>query len=276
MTAPGPRRPATRTLASLYSPPPQRALLEALFALEEQIGASLAPGLDHTIAHARLAWWREECARCAQGEPRHPLTGALRAAFAGQDPAPLAAIGGFVDTAVWDLAAATFETRRELDAYCGRWAEALTVPLAALASPQVPRAAARALGAALREAELLGELARAAHSGRLRLPLDELAAAGVDTMTVARPPWPPSLAALLCGRHADLRGRVAGAVAALTPAGQAPLRGLVAWAALAQASSRRAERRLPRAHPGSDDAGLLDGYRAWRAARLAGEGRFTA
>jgi len=46
------------------------------------------------------------------------------------------------------------------------------------------------------------------------------------------------------------------------------------WAALAHQGSRRAERRLPRVPPGSDDSGLLDGYRAWRAARLAGEGRF--
>ncbi|HEV2286178.1 MAG TPA: squalene/phytoene synthase family protein, partial [Steroidobacteraceae bacterium] len=155
MSAAGPRRSTTRTLAALYSPPPQRALLGALFALEEEIGASLKSGLDHEVAHARLAWWREECARCVRGQPAHPLTRALRACFAGLDPAPLAGIGGLIDTAVWDLAAATFETRRELDAYCGRWADALLVPWVALGAPLAPRAAAHALGAALREAQLL-------------------------------------------------------------------------------------------------------------------------
>lgn len=274
MSAARPQRSATRTLAWLYSPPPQRALLGALFALEEEIGASLKSGLDHEVAHARLAWWREECARCAGGQPAHPLTRSLLECFTGRDPAPLAGIGGLIDTATWDLAAATFETRRELDAYCARWADAMIVPLAACGAPRLERAAARALGAALREAQLLAELARDAHAGRLRLPLDELAAAAVEIAALARPPWSAGLVALLRARHAQLRGRLAGAVAALTPEGQPPLPGLMVWVVLAHQSSRRAERRLPRALPGGDDSGLLDGYRAWRAARLAGEGRF--
>ena len=273
MSAARPPRSATRTLAWLYSPPPQRALLDALFALEEEIGTSLRPRLDHEVAHARLAWWREECARCARGEPAHPLTRALLACFAGRDPAPLAGVGGLIDTATWDLAAATFETRRELDAYGARWADAVIVPLAALGAPQLEPGVARALGAALRELQLLADLPRDALAGRLRLPLDELAAAGVETAALGRPPWPPGLAALLRARHAALRGRLGGAVATLTPGGQARLPGLMIWAALAHASSRRAERRLPQAHPGGDDSAVLDGYRAWRAARLAGEGR---
>ncbi|MDE2137472.1 MAG: squalene/phytoene synthase family protein [Gammaproteobacteria bacterium] len=275
MSAAGPRRSTTRTLAALYSPPPQRALLEALFALEEEIGASLRPGLDHEVAHARLAWWREECARCIRGQAAHPLTRALLACFAGRDPAPLAGIGGLIDTAVWDLAAATFETRRELDAYCGRWADALLVPWVALGAPLAPRAAAHALGAALREAQLLAGLARDAHAGRLRLPLDELAAAALESTALARAPYPEPLARLLRARHADVRARLTAAVAALGPAAQPPLRGLMVWVGLAHQSARGAARRLPRAHPGGDDSGLLDGYRAWRAARLAGEGRFA-
>jgi 15-cis-phytoene synthase len=274
MSAARPQRSATRTLACLYCPPPQRALLDALLALEEEIGASLRPGLDHEVAHARLAWWREECARCARGQAAHPLTRSLLECFTGHDPAPLVGIGGLIDTAAWDLAAATFGTRRELDAYCARWADAMIVPLAALGAPQLGRAVPRSLGAALREAQLLGELARDAHAGRLRLPLDELAAAAVDSAALTRPPWSPGLAALLRARHAQLQGRLAAAVAALTPEAQPPLRGLMVWVALAHHSLRRAERRLPRALPGSDHARLLDGYRAWRAARLAGAGRF--
>jgi phytoene/squalene synthetase len=274
MSAAGPHRSATRSLTWLYSTPPQRELLDALFALEEEVGASLRPGLDHEVAHARLAWWREECARCARGQPAHPLTRRLLDGFAGRDPAPLAGLGGLIDTATWDLAAATFETRRQLDAYCARWAEALVMPLVALGAPQPELAVARALGAALREVQLLAELPRAALAGRLRLPLDELAAAGIDSAALARPPWPVGLAALLAAWHVELRERLARAVSALPPQLQPHLAGLMVWAALAHQSSRRAERRLPKAHPGSDDAGLLDSYRAWRAARLAGEGRF--
>ncbi|HVH82845.1 MAG TPA: squalene/phytoene synthase family protein, partial [Steroidobacteraceae bacterium] len=202
-----------------------------------------------------------------------PLTRAVVGHLDGRDPAPLAGLVGLVDAAVWDLAAATFETRRELAAYCERWAEAIIVPLARLAAPEVGPAA-RSLGAALREGELLGRLAPEARAGRLRLPLDELAQAAVDPARLGEPPWPPALASLLRTRHAQLRADLAAAVAALPRAAQTPLCALLVWAALASAASRRAERRLPQALPGSDDAGLLDGWRAWRAARRARGGRF--
>jgi phytoene synthase len=256
-----PERPApsaTRALAFLYAPGAQRPLLAALCAIEEEIGASLAPGLDHQVAHLRLEWWRAECARAAQGQAGHPLTRTLAEVFAGRDPAPLAGLTGLVDTAVWDLAAATFETRRELAAYCERWADAIVVPLTRFAAPEVDAAASRALGAALREAELLARLARDARAGRLRLPLDELAAARVDTAALANPPWPPALAKLLSARHEALREKLAAAVAGLPREAQPPLRALLVWAALAA----------------RDDRGVLDGWRAWRAARRAGGGRF--
>jgi phytoene/squalene synthetase len=175
---------------------------------------------------------------------------------------------------VWDLAAATFETRRELTGYCERWAEAIAVPLVRFAAPEVDGAAGRALGAAMRESELLAHLARDARAGRLRLPLDELAAAQLDPACLARPPWPAALAALVGARHQALRTELAAAVARLPRSAQPALRPLLVWAALASAASRRAERRLPGAHSEREDHGLLDGWRAWRAARQASGGRF--
>jgi 15-cis-phytoene synthase len=263
---------ATRTLAWLYCPPAGQPLLMALYGLEEEIGASLRPGIDHEVAHRRLAWWREECARAARGAAAHPLTAAAAACFAGNDPAPLEGLTGLVDAAVWDLARATFETRRELTAYCERWADALLVPLVAHAAPQLDSGGARALGAALREAELLRFLARDAHAGRIRLPLDELGAAGVEPRDLAQPPWNHALTALLHARHRELRGRLAASLRSLPHALQPALRGALVWASLAHATSRRAERRLPEGLAGGDDHGLLDGWRAWRAARRADAG----
>src|SRR5215472_13881010 len=274
MSAARPGASATRALAWLYAPETQRPLLAALCAIEEEISTSLRPGLDHQVAHARLEWWRAECARTAEGRPSHPLTRELADAFAGRDPAPLAGLAGLVDAAVWDLAAATFETRRQLSGYCERWAGAIVVPLARFAAPEVDGAAGRALGAALRESELLARLAHDAHAGRLRLPLDELAAARVDPSRLAQPPWPEGLAARLRARHQALRGELAAAVARLPREAQPALRPLLVWAALASAASRRAERRLPQAPAGGDDHGVLDGWRAWHAARRAGSGRF--
>src|SRR5205814_10422962 len=120
-----PEWPATRGLAWLYFPVAQRPLLAALCGIEGEITASLSAGLDHQVAHARLGWWRDECERCAQGRPAHPLTRALAAGFASGGLAPLAALSGLIDTALWDLAGATFDTPPELTAYCQRLNAAL-------------------------------------------------------------------------------------------------------------------------------------------------------
>ena len=169
-----PEWPPTRVLAWLYFPVAQRPLLAALYGIESEIAASLSAGLDHQVAHVRLGWWRDECERCAQGRPAHPLTQALAASFASGDLAPLAGLTGLVDTAMWDLAATTFGTRRELTAYCERWSVALVEPLARFALPGTDPDSCRALGRGLREIEMLNALARDARAGRLRLPLDEL------------------------------------------------------------------------------------------------------
>ena len=261
---------ATRYLAWLYSPPARQPVLGTLCEIESEVAGSLRPGIDHHVAHARLQWWREECERSAQGRPVHPLTRALVKTYGGAlEPAPLAGISGFVDTAVWDLAGATFETRKELTAYCERWAAAMFEPAAAVtASPW------RALGAAVREVELLADLAREARAGRLRVPLDELERAGVDVTALAKPPWPAPLEALLRERHEALRVTIANSVSCCGRGEQADFRGLLVWAALAWRLSWRAQRALPTTiSPRRYDA-LVDGWQAWRAARRAVAGNY--
>jgi phytoene synthase len=271
-----PARPdtsAARALARLYTPPGQRAALATLCALEAEIGASLRPGLDHEVAHARLAWWRDECARTVAGQPRHPLTRELATLFATTDGTPLAGIGGFVDITVWDLAAATFESRRELAAYCQRWCAAFIEPLVRLGAPQVPVEQTRTLGVSLRESELLLALAADARGGRLRLPLDELERAAVAPESLAQPPWTQPLAALLRERYRLVSEALTSSVEALPPAAREALPGIIVWAALAARHCQLAAQRLPLAPLRRDAQRLSDGWRAWRAARRAASGR---
>jgi 15-cis-phytoene synthase len=264
---------ATRALAQLYCPPGQRALFTALLNIEAEIAGSLRPGLDHEVAHARLAFWREECARCAAGHPAHPLTRELLAACGAGERDVLGGLAGLVDTATWDLAAATFGTRREVSAYCERWADAIVLPFARCAAPAAAPEVVRALGGALRESELVCGLAAEARAGRLRLPLDELDASSAPAAALAHPPWAPALASRIAQRHRELRLALAAATGALTPAARPPLRALLVWAALAASHSRRAERRLPQALAAGEDHAPLDAWRAWRAARRADTGR---
>jgi 15-cis-phytoene synthase len=271
----------TRYLAWLYSPPPLQPVFAALCEIESEIAGSLRPGIDHHVAHARLQWWREECERFAEGRPVHPLTRELLKAHGGAPggtPSRLIAVSGFVDTAVWDLAGATFETRKELTAYCERWASAMFDPAAGGATAVAHDTEAglrwRTLGAAVREVELLSNLAGESHGGRLRIPLDELERAGVDVKTLAKAPWPAPLANLLRERHQTLRATIASNVALVGSDEQPSSRGLLAWAGLAWRHSLRAERALPNdAQPRRYHA-LTDGWHAWRAARRATAGTF--
>ena len=290
----------SRYLACLYSPTPQQPALERLCEIESEIATSLRPGIDHHVAHARLQWWQEECERCAQGRPVHPLTRELVKAYGtptAGEPSPLAGISGFVDAAVWDLASATFETRKELTAYCERWAAAMFETAAvqgvsaAAGAQQVtaaaqestasgaqatnaPRAVSRwrTLGAAVREIELLADLAREAHAGRVRVPLDELERARVEVKCVANPPWPAPLASLLRERHEALRETIAENLATFGREEQPRFRGLLVWAALAWRQSARAQRALPNMILPRRYHALADGWQAWRAARRAAAG----
>jgi phytoene/squalene synthetase len=182
----------------------------------------------------------------------------------------LAGLCGIVDVAVWDLAGATFETRRELDAYCQRWAAGMIEPLV----PIGRSVEWLALGAAMREAELLADFAREAHNGRIRLPLDELERANVDINALPKPPWPDAVAELIRARLRSLRNDIERSLAGLDREQQPELRGLLVWAALTWRTSQRAERALPnRLQPGRFDA-VSDAWFAWRMARRATNGRF--
>ena len=298
-----PESHSARYFALLYASATERPALESLFSIEHEVFDSLRAGLDHHVAHSRLQWWREECERAANGRPVHPLTKglviALNAAAASNGGAAtssavalsadlvaqpqaarlpgLAGLIGIVDVAVWDLAGATFETRRELDAYCERWATGMIEPLVAPlpASPaSVTRTTDwRALGAAMREVELLTELAREAHYGRIRIPLDELERADVDTSALAKPPWPEPVTEQLRARHKSLRDNISRILIHVDREKQPSLRGLLVWAALTWRSSQRAERALPeRLRPGRYDA-ISDAWFAWRIARRATFGR---
>jgi phytoene/squalene synthetase len=262
-----------RYFALLYASAAQGPALEALLGIEREVFSSLRPGLDHHVAHSRLQWWREECKRAADGHAVHPLTKALTAAL-NQTPVS-EGICGIVDVAVWDLAGATFETRRELDAYCQRWATAMIEPLVGSTTPiDKGMAAWRAIGTAMREIELLANLALEAHHGRIRLPLDELGSAGVDTKVLIKLPWPDAVAQLLRVRFSNLRTDIERNVADLDREQQPTLRSLLVWAALAWRTSWRAECALPnRLQPGRFD-GIGDAWFAWRMARRATVGRF--
>ena len=75
-----PRAGSIRYFVLLYCPPPRRRRVQLLFAMADEIAASARAGLDHQIAHVRLAWWHDESERLLRGRPSHPFGRELLAA----------------------------------------------------------------------------------------------------------------------------------------------------------------------------------------------------
>ena len=132
----------------------------------------------------------------------------------------------------------------------------------------------RALGAAVREVEMLENLAQEAHTGRLRIPLDELMRAGVDVQGLAKTPWPAALGTLMNQRHEALRATIRDTIGTFGREEQPTLRGLLVWAGLAWRQSMRAQRAFPNAIQARRYDALADGWQAWRTARRAAAGKF--
>jgi len=265
-----------RYLAWLYSAPQSQRVLQILLEIESEIRGILRPGSEHQVAHLRLEWWRAESERLLAGTPAHPLSRQLLAESAAgvklersNESLRPPDLSGLIDTATWDLAAVTFANRDEVTGYCRRWASAIVAPLL---SREDSTPAALTVGTTLREIELLCNLDVDASAGRLRLPLDELAAQAIEPEALAKSPWPAKLVALLVARHRELRALLAASVGQL-PLGEQPgLRGLLVWAALAHRRSRRAAHLLPLPMSIGRGALLTETWFAWRVARRAARG----
>jgi hypothetical protein len=100
---PAPPPGSARYFALLYAPRSHRPALARLLALADEIGAGVTRGLDHDLAHARLAWWQHEAEQYALGRAQHPW---LRIRPDEQSGAPRVDLESLVQAAAIDLAQA--------------------------------------------------------------------------------------------------------------------------------------------------------------------------
>lgn len=271
--APGDR---PRYFAWLYTPRDARASIAALFELERQLADSTRPGVEHTVAHARAAWWQEELDRLGLGVPRHPLTCLLleRARALGAAPPMLAEI---MQNVRWDLAGAAPLTRDDVDAYASHWARSLFRTAVALATDTPDRPVqdlfVQQVGASLCELEQLGRLRADAQAGLIRWPVDDLETMGLRHDALGERPLAPPLLTALLARVEALEATAARGVAALPQGSAVALRGLIVWLTVAARVARRElGARDSRDHASRHQtvrATFGDAYTSWRVARRA-------
>ncbi len=269
MQEPAVARPGSpRWHARLFATPETRDTLDAVFALERELWSIADTQLDHGVAHIKLQWWHEEAGRLAQRQPRHPLTQALAARHATPADAETALLE-YLRSVELDLARTTYESATELEhylQYCAALQRLAAAALAPDADPQGLAAFATAVGRLVRSAEILRDLRQDAWDGRVYVPLDWLAAEGVDPAALREAEAPPGVARCLQRLASEARQHWA-AESAAAP-GADSLRGLRVLAALHLALIDRLEQAgfavgLQRLEPGP----LRSLWTAWRAAR---------
>lgn len=226
-----------------FCAPEQSAALTALFAIEQEVSASLRDGLEHQVAHVRLEWWHEELTRLAEGAARHPATRALADAAARQRRSP-PDLRALIEHVRVDLAGVAFLSRDELDEHLRAWGASVfrEVALGANAPVAMAEQLSNRAGALLRELELLSEFALHARRGRIYRPLSN--PAEPHARWQADPLGSAERAEIETRRH-YLATQLCDAAATTTPATRPLLRVPLLWMSYAVLQVTRPEASKP-------------------------------
>ena len=257
-----------RHYAVTYAPERARPMLAALYAYEAEIAETVWSS-SHEVAHARVQWWRGEVDRLLGGQPTHPVTRALRSLreLLGER---LSLLHEPLVAADIDLARMTFANSTELEAYCFRASGSLQTLAAHSSSDAVlsdaERAFARRLGSAIRRTELLRDLRGHLAAGRLPVPLDVLAEAGIDPLALRPDTMTPEFGALLEATRQALQYEFQDLARGLAQAARARQRHGIVLAALHGRLLQQIEHGPELARRRAEVPGWTKLWTAWRAA----------
>ncbi|MFN7025977.1 MAG: phytoene/squalene synthase family protein [Pseudorhizobium sp.] len=172
-----------RYLACLLSPEDKRPALAALYAFNAELARVRDMVREPLPGEIRLQWWRDLLEGAEHGDAGgNPVAAALLSAI-GQHHLPRTSLVAMIDARIRDLYDDPMVDRYELEGYAGETASAL-IQLASLvlsAKDAVHSAeAAGHAGVAQAIAGLLLLMPQHRRRGQLYLPLDILAATGLD------------------------------------------------------------------------------------------------
>lgn len=251
------------------APLAQQPLLTALFALRRELEQAARETSDPAIGRTKLAWWQQELASLAAGQPSHPVSVALAThqADIGNEATTLQAlVNGFE----MDLNQARYLDYPNLRSYIEQVGGAFALAVARVTAHEKTAAAewAPPLGNALMLAQLVQELGNDARHGRIYIPIDELQRYQVTAADLINRKYTAQFAELMCFQTSRAREAVEAALAGIPRPERKTQRTLRAQSAMALALLDEIER---------------DGYRvlhqrialtpirklwiAWRAAR---------
>jgi phytoene synthase len=184
----------------------------ALYAFCRVADDAVDLGADVRVAIARL---HERLDRVYAGRPESDPVDRAFCALVHTCGIPQAIPRALIEGFEWDAERRRYATGRDLEAYCARVAATVGVMMTLLFGERSPVLLARAcdLGLAMQLTNICRDVGEDARAGRMYLPLDWLAEAGLDAdEIIARPAHGPGLASVVkrvlaladtCYRRAD-------------------------------------------------------------------------
>ena len=164
----------------LFLPPERRSAITALYAFCREVDDIVDDVHEPGVAHAKLAWWRQEIGRAYAGQAQHPVARALQS-VATRYPLPEAHFQTVIDGMAMDLEQNRYLDFAALEQYCHRVAGVVGLMSAEIFGYENPetQSYARDLGIAFQLTNILRDVGEDARRGRIYLPQEDLARFGV-------------------------------------------------------------------------------------------------
>jgi phytoene synthase len=159
----------------LFLPPERRAAIMALYAFCREVDDIVDETTNAELAAIKLAWWREEVGRIADGQPQHPVGQALQAAGA-HVKLPQAQLLEIIDGMEMDLRQARYPDFKSLSLYCYRVASVVGLLAAEIFGFKDRQTLqyAHNLGMAFQLTNIIRDIGEDARRGRIYIPMAEL------------------------------------------------------------------------------------------------------
>lgn len=193
-----------------------RRAITAFYALCRELDDVVDECHEAQVAAAKLAWWRSELERMAQGTPQHPVTRALSDTQQGRK-LPQALLQEIVDGMAMDLTASRYADFATLQLYCHRVAGVVGELAALIFGYRDPatRVYANDLGLAFQLTNIIRDVGEDARRGRIYLPQDELQKFGVTESDILHAHATPAFQELMQFQYQRAEGLYAKALSEL-------------------------------------------------------------
>ncbi|MDE2441106.1 MAG: presqualene diphosphate synthase HpnD [Betaproteobacteria bacterium] len=182
----------------LFLPPERRQAIMALYAFCREVDDVVDECNDISIASTKLAWWRQEIERVAEGNPQHPVGLALKQVAPGIN-LPTEQLLEIIDGMEMDLQQSRYLDFKGLSLYCYRAASVVGLLAAEIFGYQDRQTQkyAHDLGMAFQLTNIIRDIGEDARRGRIYIPMDELKQFNVPAADILNGKYSDNFTALM-------------------------------------------------------------------------------